>query len=63
VIGALACGLARGALEHALRYAKERVQFGNPIGQFQGIGWMLSEVTGLFLATTARGGGKTACRI
>lgn len=44
VIGAQACGLARGALEHTIRYAKERVQFGKPIGHFQGIGWMLADM-------------------
>ena len=30
-----AVGCARGAYEHALRYAKEREQFGRPIGGFQ----------------------------
>src|SRR5665647_235350 len=44
VIGAQACGVARGALELALKYAKERVQFGKPIGHFQGIGWMLADM-------------------
>ncbi|HPX18498.1 MAG: acyl-CoA dehydrogenase family protein [Desulfomonilia bacterium] len=44
VIGAQACGLARGALELAIKYAKERVQFGRPIGNFQGIGWMLADM-------------------
>ncbi|HON37428.1 MAG TPA: acyl-CoA dehydrogenase family protein [Deltaproteobacteria bacterium] len=44
VIGAQACGLARGALEQAIKYAKERVQFGRPIGSFQGIGWMLADM-------------------
>lgn len=44
VIGAQACGVARGALELALKYSKERVQFGKPIGHFQGIGWMLADM-------------------
>jgi len=44
VIGAQACGVARGALELAIKYAKERVQFGKPIGNFQGIGWMLADM-------------------
>lgn len=44
VIGAQACGVARGALELAIKYSKERVQFGKPIGQFQGIGWMLADM-------------------
>jgi alkylation response protein AidB-like acyl-CoA dehydrogenase len=44
VIGAQACGVARGALEHAIKYAKERVQFGRPIANFQGISWMLADM-------------------
>ena len=44
VIGAQACGVARGALELAIKYAKERVQFGRPIGNFQGISWMLADM-------------------
>lgn len=44
VIGAQACGVARGALELAIKYAKERVQFGRPISTFQGIGWMLADM-------------------
>ena len=44
VIGAQACGVARGALELATKYSKERVQFGRPIGNFQGIGWMLADM-------------------
>ena len=44
VIGAQACGVARGALELAIKYATERVQFGRPIGNFQGISWMLADM-------------------
>jgi len=44
VIGAQACGVARSALEHAIAYAKERVQFGRPIANFQGISWMLADM-------------------
>lgn len=36
-IGALAVGVARGALEESLKYASERKQFGKPIGDFQAI--------------------------
>jgi alkylation response protein AidB-like acyl-CoA dehydrogenase len=36
-IGAQMIGLARGALDHATRYVKERKQFGKPIGDFQGV--------------------------
>lgn len=36
-IGAISVGLARGALEESMKYAKERKQFGKPIGNFQAI--------------------------
>src|SRR5438067_10473413 len=36
-IGAQMIGVARGALEHAVAYSKERRQFGKPIADFQGI--------------------------
>lgn len=36
-IGAIAVGIARGALEESIKYAKERKQFGKPIGDFQAI--------------------------
>jgi butyryl-CoA dehydrogenase len=42
--GALALGAARGALETALRYAGERVQFGKPIRAFQAIKLRLAEM-------------------
>lgn len=43
-IGALSLGLAKGAYEAALQYAKERVQFGKPISQFQGISFKLVDM-------------------
>ena len=43
-IGAQGVGLAQGALEAALAYSKERVQFGKPIGANQGIQWMLADM-------------------
>ncbi|MGQ9584659.1 MAG: acyl-CoA dehydrogenase [Anaerolineae bacterium] len=43
-IGAMALGLAQAALEMSLRYSKERVQFGQPIGKFQAIQWMLADM-------------------
>jgi alkylation response protein AidB-like acyl-CoA dehydrogenase len=43
-IGAQAVGLAQGALEAAVEYAKERVQFGQPIISFQAIGHMLANM-------------------
>ncbi len=36
-IGAQMTGLARGALDHAVAYAKQRKQFGKPIGEFQAV--------------------------
>lgn len=43
-IGALSLGIAKGAYEAALRYSKERVQFGKPISQFQGISFKLADM-------------------
>jgi alkylation response protein AidB-like acyl-CoA dehydrogenase len=43
-IGALATGLARGALEESVRYAKERRAFGQPIAEFEAIRWMLADM-------------------
>lgn len=43
-IGALAVGLARGALEESIRYARERTAFGQPIGEFQAIQWMMADM-------------------
>lgn len=42
-IAAFALGIAAGALETALKYSKERVQFNQPISQFQAIQWMLAD--------------------
>jgi len=42
-IAALAVGLAQGAYEAALKYAKERHQFGQPISAFQAIQWKLAD--------------------
>ena len=43
-IGALSLGVAKGAYEAALKYSKERVQFGKPISEFQGISFKLAEM-------------------
>jgi len=43
-IGAMSVGIARGSFEDALEYAKQRKQFGRPIGKFQAIQWMLSDM-------------------
>jgi alkylation response protein AidB-like acyl-CoA dehydrogenase len=43
-IGAMALGLAQAALDQASQYAAERVQFGQPIGKFQAIQWMIADM-------------------
>ena len=43
-IGAQMLGVARGALEHAMAYAKERKQFGKPIASFQAIQFQLARL-------------------
>lgn len=44
VVAAGAIGVARAAFEAALKYAKERIAFGRPIGQFQAIGFKLADM-------------------
>ncbi len=43
-IGSQMIGLARGALDHAVAYAKQRVQFGKRIGDFQGVQFELAKM-------------------
>ncbi|HMI06942.1 MAG TPA: acyl-CoA dehydrogenase family protein [Flavobacterium sp.] len=43
-IGALSLGIAKGAYEAALKYSKERHQFGQPISEFQGIAFKLADM-------------------
>ena len=43
-VGGQALGIAQGALEASIKYAKERVQFGKPLSAFQGMQWMLAEM-------------------
>lgn len=43
-IGALAMGIAKGAFDAALKYSKERHQFGQPISNFQGISFKLADM-------------------
>lgn len=41
----VALGLAAGAHDHALARAGDRRQFGRPIAEFQGLGWMLADMS------------------
>ena len=43
-IAAMAVGIAQGALEEAIKYAKIRNQFGRPIAEFEAIQWMLADM-------------------
>lgn len=43
-IAALSLGIAKGAYEAALKYSKERVQFGKPISSFQGVSFKLADM-------------------
>ena len=43
-IASLSVGIAKGAFEASVKYAKEREQFGKPIGQFQAIGFKLADM-------------------
>jgi alkylation response protein AidB-like acyl-CoA dehydrogenase len=43
-IAAQMLGLAAGALDHSIRYARERKQFGKPIGEFQGVQFELADM-------------------
>ena len=43
-IAALSIGIAKGAYDAAVKYAKEREQFGKPIAQFQGIAFKLADM-------------------
>jgi len=43
-IASLSCGIARGAYEASVQYAKEREQFGKPIGKFQAIAFKLADM-------------------
>jgi len=43
-VAAQAVGIAQGATDYAAQYARERIQFGKPINQFQGIGFKLADM-------------------
>lgn len=42
--GTVALGIAQGAFEEAVAYAKARQQFGRPIAEFQGLQWMIADM-------------------
>ncbi len=44
ISAAFALGLGRAAFDRTLAYAKQRIAFGQPIGKFQGIQWMLADM-------------------
>ncbi|HVT10690.1 MAG TPA: acyl-CoA dehydrogenase family protein [Fimbriimonadaceae bacterium] len=44
-IAAQAVGIAEGALEEAVKYAKERTQFGQKLAEFQGLQFMIADMT------------------
>jgi alkylation response protein AidB-like acyl-CoA dehydrogenase len=43
-VAAMAVGVARAAVEYASEYSRDRVQFGHPIGQNQGVAFMLADM-------------------
>ncbi len=43
--GTVALGIAAGALEEAIGFVKRREQFGRPIAEFQGLQWMIADMT------------------
>ncbi len=43
-IGAMGVGIAQACLDASLKYAKERVQFGQPIGKFQAVQFKLADI-------------------
>jgi len=44
LVASMALGIARGGLDEAVRYAKERTQFGKTISEFQGIQFMIADM-------------------
>ena len=67
-VAAQALGIAQGALELAVKYVRERVQFGKPISTFQGIQWMLADMAteveaarGLVYSTARKVSVKSVC--
>ncbi|WP_287047914.1 acyl-CoA dehydrogenase family protein, partial [Megasphaera sp.] len=59
-VGAQALGIAEGAYNAAVQYAKERTQFGKPIAKFQAISFMLADMK-LKIETARLAVYKAAC--
>ncbi len=60
-IGAQAVGIAQGALDYAVGYMKERTTFGKPIGQNQGLQWIVADAA--MKIEAARGLVYQACAV
>ena len=43
-VASQALGIAQGAMDAVVNYCKDRIQFGKPIAEFQGIQWMIAEM-------------------
>ena len=52
-IAAVCTGISQKALDEAVEWANTRVQFGQPIGQFQGVHFMLADMNALIVASRA----------
>jgi acyl-CoA dehydrogenase len=52
-IAAVCTGMAQKALDESIQWAKTRVQFGQPIGNFQGVHFMLADMNALVMASRA----------
>ncbi len=72
IVAASAVGLAQGALDYAINFSKERVQFGRPIAQFQGIQFIFADLASQLeaarqltykAASVAEDGGKEGMKL
>ncbi len=61
-VAAQATGIAKAALDAAVSYAKERTVGGHPIGDFQGLQWMLADCATELAAARALGGCRPPTR-
>ena len=44
IVAARAVGIAQGAIDHTVKFIKDRVAFGQAIGNFQGVRWMIADM-------------------